>query len=73
MFLYQKTVMGSVEVPVTTTAYTIIHEAWLDETFVVGLRASAARYGSFPSGTRLYINVNVLSGGNRDIDFYVMN
>ncbi len=68
-----KTVMRPVEVPTTTMVYTIIRETWLDETFVVRPGAATAYCNSFPSGTKLYINVNVLSGGNRDIDFYVMD
>ena len=68
-----KTVMRPVEVPTTTIVYTTIHETWLDETFAVVPGAAQARCGSFPSGTKLYINVEVLSGGNRDIDFYVMD
>jgi hypothetical protein len=68
-----KTVIRPVEVPTTTTIYTTIRETWLDETFVVGPGEATAYCGSFPSGTKLYINVNVLSGGNRDIDFYVMD
>jgi hypothetical protein len=57
----------------TTPRLVVVNETWLEETFVVQPGDANAYCGSFPSGTTLYITVNVLSGGNRDINFWVMD
>lgn len=53
--------------------YRIVKETWLNETFVVQPGEAKAYCGSFSSEVKLIISVNVLRGGNRDIDFYVMD
>jgi hypothetical protein len=57
----------------TTPRLVVVNETWLEETFVVQPGDANAYCGSFPSGTTLYITVKVLSGGNRDINFWVMD
>jgi len=57
----------------TTPRLVVVNETWLDETFVVKAGEANAYCGSFPSGTTLYIAIKVLSGGNRDINFWVMD
>jgi hypothetical protein len=57
----------------TTPRLEVVNENWLDEKFVVEAGEATAYCGSFPPGTTLYIEINVLSGGNRDINFWVMN
>jgi len=56
-----------------TPSLVVVNESWLEETFVVKPGAANAYCGSFPSGTILYITIKVLSGGNRDINFWVMD
>jgi hypothetical protein len=57
----------------TTPRWVVVNETWLEETFVVQPGDANAYCGSFPSGTTLYITVEVLSGGNRDVNFWVMD
>jgi len=57
----------------TTPRWVVVNETWLEETFAVKPGTAKAYCGSFPSGTTLYITINVLSGGNRDINFWVMD
>jgi len=53
--------------------YTIVSKVWLEETFTVSPGRAAAYCGSFPSGTTLTITIKVVSGGNRDINFWAMD
>jgi len=53
--------------------YTPIRKVWLEDTFVVAPDRATGYCGSFPSGTTLTIYIKVTSGGNRDIDFWVMD
>jgi len=57
----------------TTPSLVVVKESWLNETFVVGAGEAHAHCGSFPSGTTLHIAVKVLSGGDRNINFWVMD
>lgn len=62
------------ETAITSTPRLIrVNETWLEETFVVKPDDANAYCGSFASGTTLYIYIKVLSGGNRDINFWVMD
>jgi hypothetical protein len=56
-----------------TPSLVVVNETWLDEMFTVKAGEANAYCGSFPSGTTLYIEIKVLSGGNRDINFWVMD
>ena len=62
-------------VPVTTpleeSTYTTVRKVWLEEEFVIPAGEAKCYCGSFPDGT-LTIYIRVLSGGNRDINFWVM-
>jgi len=58
---------------VNVPTYTTISTVWLDETFTVPPGQASAYCGSFPSGTTLTIYINVVSGSNRDINFWVMD
>jgi len=46
---------------------------WLDEAFTVPPGQASAYCGSFYDGTTLTISINVVSGGSRDINFWVMD
>lgn len=62
------------EITTTTTPRLVrVNETWLEEKFVVKPDDANAYCGSFPSGTTLYIYIEVLSGSNRDINFWVMD
>jgi hypothetical protein len=56
-----------------TPSVVVVNETWSNEMFVVKAGEANAYCGSFPSGTTLYIEIKVLSGGNRDINFWVMD
>jgi len=60
-------------VPVPRYVYTTVKRVWLDEEFVVPPLSAKAYCGSFPSGTTLVIYIDVVSGGHRDINFWVMD
>jgi hypothetical protein len=65
-----------VETGVTTTpSLVVVKVSLLNETFAVGVGKAHARcYGSsFPPGTTLHIAVKVLSGGDRIINFWVID
>jgi hypothetical protein len=52
----------------------VVEVSLLDETFVVGAGEALAKcYESFPPGITLHIAVEVLSGGDRKINFLVMD
>ena len=53
--------------------YTTVRETWLEEEFVLSAGYARRYCGSFPDGTTLDIYIHVLSGGNRDINFWVMD
>jgi hypothetical protein len=58
----------------TTPSLVVVKKSLLNETFVVGAGKALARcYVSFPPGTTLHIAVKVLSGGDRNINFWVMD
>jgi hypothetical protein len=57
----------------TIPGFVVVKESWLNETFVVGAGEALAYCGSFPSGTTLHIAVKVLSGGDRNINFWVVD
>lgn len=58
----------------TTPSLVVVKVSLLNETFVVGAGKALARcYVSFPPGTTLHIAVKVLSGGDRSINFWVMD
>jgi len=59
--------------PVEVPTYTTVSSVWLDETFTVPAGRAMAYCGSFSSGTTLTIYINVVSGGDRDINFWVMD
>jgi len=54
---------------VNVPTYTTISTVWLDETFTVPPGQALGYCGSFSDETALTININVISGGNRDINF----
>jgi len=60
-------------VAVSTVLYMQSSMVWLDETFTVPPGSAQARCGSFPSETTLTIYINVVSGGDRDINFWAMD
>jgi len=52
----------------------VVKVSLLNETFVLGAGEAHARcFSSFPPGTTLHIAVKVLSGGDRNINFWVMD
>ena len=52
----------------------VVKVSLLNETFVLGAGEAHARcFSSFPPGTTLHIAVKVLSGGDRNINFLVMD
>jgi hypothetical protein len=57
----------------TTPSLVVVKVSLLNETFVVGAGGALAHYGSFSPGTTLRIAVKVLSGGDRNINFWVMD
>jgi hypothetical protein len=58
----------------TTPSLVVVKESLLNETFVVGAGEALAKcYESFPPGITLHIAVKVLSGGDRNINFWVMD
>jgi len=57
----------------TTPSLVVVNEPWLDEVSVVRAGEAVAYCGSFSPGTTLYITIEVLSGGDRDINFWVMD
>lgn len=59
--------------PVMSPTYTTIRKTWLDEKFVLSPGVVKYYCGKFPSNTQLTIYVHVLSGGNRDINFWVVD
>ena len=70
---YVENVPREVTSVTTTPRFKIVNETWLEETFVVKPDDANAYCRSFPSDTTLYITIKVLSGGNRDINFWVMD
>jgi hypothetical protein len=58
----------------TTPSLVVVKVSLLNETFVVGAGKALARcYASFPPDITLHIAVKVLSGGDRNINFWVMD
>jgi hypothetical protein len=67
-------VVGVILVIASFVPIPVVEVSLLDETFVVGAgQALAHCYRSFPPGTTLHIAVEVLSGGDRKINFLVMD
>jgi hypothetical protein len=65
-------VASSVPIPYVESAPREV--SLLNETFVVGAREALARcFEPFPPGTTLHIAVKVLSGGDRTINFWVID
>jgi hypothetical protein len=58
----------------TISSLVVVKKSLLNETFVVGAGKALARcYEPFPPGATLHIAFEVLSGGDRNIDFLVMD
>jgi hypothetical protein len=67
-------VVGVILVIASFVPIPVVEVSLLDETFVLGAgNAHAHCFSSFPPGTTLHITVEVLSGGDRTINFLVMD
>jgi hypothetical protein len=68
-------VVGVILVIASFVPIPVVEVSLLDETFVVGAGQALARCFNepFPPGTTLHITVEVLSGGDRNINFLVMD
>jgi len=66
-------VTSFIQIPMGTPTHTTVGRVLLEETFTVDSGSASAYCVRFRDRTNLTIYVRVISGGNRDINFWVMD